>query len=64
MDSTRCPGKHHREFHNGKSIVEIKVEQLLASGAEHVYISTDDSNVINTDNVTSLTEIRFTVTKR
>lgn len=52
MHSTRCPGKHHKEFHNGKTLVDIKIEQLLRSGADHVYVSTNDPDVNNTDHVT------------
>ena len=50
--SDRLPGKHHNEFYNGKTLVDIKLEQLFAAGAEHVYISTDDTEVTNTENVT------------
>ena len=52
MHSTRCPGKHHKEFYKGKSLVDIKINQLLRSGAEHVFVSTNDPNVKNTDHVT------------
>lgn len=50
--SERFPGKHHTEFADGKTLVDIKIEQYLAAGAEHVYISTDDPNVKNTEHVT------------
>jgi len=50
--SERLPGKHHMEFYDGKSLVDVKLEQLFAAGAEHVYISTDDTEVSNTENVT------------
>lgn len=52
MHSTRCPGKHHREFFEGKTLVDIKIEQLQKAGAEHIYISTNDHNVSNTENIT------------
>ena len=50
--SERLAGKHHNVFDNGKTLVEVKLEQLFAAGAEHVYISTDDTEVSNTDNIT------------
>tara|TARA_B100000131_G_scaffold60361_1_gene55983 strand:- start:437 stop:1078 length:642 start_codon:yes stop_codon:yes gene_type:complete len=50
--SERFPGKHTRVFANDKNLVEIKIEQLLKSGVEHIYISTDDESVTNTENVT------------
>ena len=50
--SERLPNKHHKEFYNGKTLVDIKIQQLLDSGAEHVFVSTDDTNVTNTENVT------------
>jgi CMP-2-keto-3-deoxyoctulosonic acid synthetase len=42
VDSERLPRKHLMEFADGKSLVDIKLEQLFSSGAEHVYVSTDD----------------------
>lgn len=50
--SERFPGKHTRIFANNKNLVEIKIDQLLSSGVEHIFISTDDENVHNTENVT------------
>jgi CMP-N-acetylneuraminic acid synthetase len=50
--SDRLPHKHHREFYDGKTLVDVKLEQLFAAGAEHVYISTNDTEVSNTENVT------------
>ena len=50
--SERFPGKHTKIFANNKNLVEIKIDQLLKSGVEHIYISTDDENVCNTENVT------------
>lgn len=50
--SERLPGKHHSVFDNGKTLVDIKLEQLFAAGAEHVYISTDDTEVSNSENIT------------
>ena len=50
--SERLPGKHHKDFYNGYTLVDIKLQQLFKSGAEHVYVSTDDPDVENTDNVT------------
>lgn len=52
MQSSRCPRKHHREFYNGKNLVDIKIQQFLNCGAEHVYVSTNDPDVKNTDHVT------------
>lgn len=52
--SERLKDKHHKKFFNNKSLVEIKIDQLLNAGAEHVYISTDDENVKNSDKVTFL----------
>lgn len=54
VDSERLPRKHLMEFADGKSLVDIKLEQLFSSGAEHVYVSTDDEDVQNTENVTFL----------
>ena len=50
--SERFPGKHTQIFANNKNLVEIKIDQLLKSGIEHIYVSTDDENVHNTENVT------------
>ena len=50
--SERLPGKHHSVFDNGKTLVDIKLEQLFAAGAEHVYCSTDDTEVSNTETIT------------
>ena len=50
--SERFPGKHTKIFANNKNLVEIKIDQLLKSGVEHIYISTDDESVTNTENVT------------
>lgn len=50
--SERLPEKHHREFYDGKTLVDVKLEQLFAAGAEHVYISTNDTEVTNSENVT------------
>jgi CMP-N-acetylneuraminic acid synthetase len=50
--SERLPGKHHNEFYDGKSLIDVKLEQLFAAGAEHVYISTDDTEVSNSENIT------------
>ena len=52
--SERLPNKHRIEFSDGKTLVEIKLEQLFAAGAEHVYVSTDDTEVENTEFVTYL----------
>lgn len=52
VPSTRCPNKHHKNFYNNKTLVQIKIEQLLNAGVNHIYISTNDSNVKNTKNVT------------
>jgi len=52
LNSTRCPNKHHKDFYKGKSLVQIKIDQLQKSGVDHIYISTDDTNVINTENIT------------
>mgnify|MGYP003142898027 CR=1 FL=1 len=52
MHSSRCPRKNHREFYDGKSLVDIKIEQFLNCGAEHVYVSTNDPDVEDTDRVT------------
>ena len=54
-DSERLPGKHHLEFFDGKSLVELKLEQLFSAGASHVYVSTDDPHVRDTDKVTYVT---------
>lgn len=54
VPSTRCPYKHHAEFAYGKTLVEIKIEQLLRGGADHVYVSTNDTNVKKHDKVTFL----------
>lgn len=50
--SERLPKKHHKEFFDGKSLVQVKLDQLFAAGAEHVFVSTDDTEVENTENVT------------
>ena len=52
--SERLEDKHHKKFINNKSLVEIKIDQLINAGAEHVYISTDDKEVKNTDKITFL----------
>ena len=52
--SERLPDKHHKKFYNNKSLVELKIDQLLNAGAEHIYISTDDEDVKNTDKITYL----------
>lgn len=54
MYSNRCPNKHKLEFYNGKTLVDLKLEQMLDSGCDHVYVSTDDHNAVSTDNVTYL----------
>lgn len=51
MISTRYPGKHHTPFYENKTLVDIKIEQLLGAGAEHVFVSTNDPNVRNSDYV-------------
>lgn len=50
--SERFPHKHHIEFANGKTLVDLKIEQLQQAGAEHVFVSTDDKNVSNSENIT------------
>jgi len=52
MYSSRCPNKHHRDFYNGETLVDIKLEQFLRCGADHVYVSTNDPSVKNTDHIT------------
>ena len=52
VPSTRCPYKHHAEFADGKTLVDIKIAQLLQSGAEHVYVSTNDKQIKNSERVT------------
>ena len=54
IPSKRCPYKHHAEFADGKTLVDIKIEQMLQSGAEHVYVSTNDPSVKNQNSVTYL----------
>lgn len=54
MTSTRCPHKHEMEFADGKTLVDIKLQQMLDAGCSHVYVSTDDPNAVNTDRVTYL----------
>lgn len=40
--SSRVPNKNFREFHEGKSLVEIKIEQCMNSGLfDDVYVSSD-----------------------
>jgi len=42
--STRVPNKNFREFHEGKSLLEIKIAQCVESGAfQDVYVSSDTS---------------------
>ena len=50
--SERLNNKHLKEFYKNKNLVDIKIQQLLKSGADHVYISTDDNNVKNSDKIT------------
>lgn len=50
--SERYPNKNTKEFVNKKSIVDLKIHQLLSSGAEHVFVSTDDDTVKNSENIT------------
>ena len=50
--SERLKDKHHLKFINNKNLVEIKIDQLLNAGAEHIYISTDDTEVKSTDKIT------------
>ena len=41
-NSTRVPNKNFRDFHNSKSLLEVKIEQCLASNVfESIYISSD-----------------------
>ena len=51
-NSERFPNKHHITFADNKTLVHLKIEQLQKAGAEHVYVSTDDKNVISTENIT------------
>lgn len=51
-DSNRCPNKHFRIFDDDKTLVDLKIEQLLQSGAEHVYVSTNDKNVKSSNKIT------------
>ena len=43
-NSNRVPNKNWREFHNGKSLVEVTVDKLIKAGvmAYDIYISCDD----------------------
>lgn len=50
--SERLNNKHLKKFYKNKNLVDIKIQQLLKSGADHVYISTDDNSVKNSDKVT------------
>lgn len=50
--SERLPGKHHIDFYQGESLVDIKIRQLLENGADHVYVNTNDRDVSNQDRVT------------
>lgn len=52
VNSTRCPNKHSMLFADGMNLIQLKIKQLLDSGASHVYVSTDDTTVTNTENVT------------
>lgn len=52
LHSTRCPNKHFLPFYKDKTLVDIKIEQLLQAGAEHVFVSTNDRNVTDTSNIT------------
>lgn len=46
--SGRLPQKNFRPFHQGRSLLEIKIEQCMASGAfDKVYVSSDDEQVRN-----------------
>lgn len=43
--SSRVPDKNWRPFYNGKSLVDIKIEQLLkAVDAKDIYLSSDDAS--------------------
>lgn len=52
IKSSRLPNKNQKVFYDGKTLAEIKIGQLIQSGAMHVYVSTNDTNVKNTDMVT------------
>lgn len=45
--STRVPNKNWREFHDGQSLVEIKIRQVLNAGfpADRVHVSCEDMDV-------------------
>ncbi|MFB8831493.1 cytidylyltransferase domain-containing protein [Azotobacter sp. CWF10] len=41
--STRVPNKNFRDFYNGKSLLELKINQCVHSGAfDEIYVSSDD----------------------
>lgn len=46
INSTRIPNKNWREFHKGKSLVEITVDKLVKAGtsADEIYISVNDQS--------------------
>tara|TARA_B100002019_G_scaffold131697_1_gene113186 strand:- start:1774 stop:2475 length:702 start_codon:yes stop_codon:yes gene_type:complete len=50
--SDRLNNKHHKKFYKDQTLVDIKIQQLLDAGANHVYVSTDDDKVKNSDKVT------------
>lgn len=46
--STRVPQKNYREFHNGRSLVELTILKLYAAGIplRHIYVSCEDADVV------------------
>ena len=51
-ESERLPSTHHREFHKGQTLVDLKISQLIHSGVDHIYCSTDDETVDDDEWVT------------
>jgi CMP-N-acetylneuraminic acid synthetase len=48
-NSQRVPGKNTREFHNGKSLLDIKIEQLKRiEEIDAIVVSSNDEGILNT----------------
>ena len=56
--SKRLPGKMYRKF-NGKSLIQLKIEQLLKSNVDEIAVGSDDKKLEKICNNFNSKKIKF-----
>ena len=61
--SKRLPGKMYRKF-NGKSLIQLKIEQLLKSNVDEIAVGSDDKKLEKICNNFNSKKIKFYLRKK